>query len=188
MAAAANGVAFVQALQDATAAAAGLFAAGGPPVAQMQQVVQLAVQLAVQPLQQAQAQTTATLAEMQQAQAQTTATLAAMQQAQAQTNATLAALTAAVQRSETVAAKAYNGGCRDGGARPFVPVPNAAGVHAPAALLPLRNFAELRALNGAHVNAWCAHYNLAAPRALADRRSCVAVALGAVPVAGDLGM
>jgi hypothetical protein len=163
----ANGVAFVQALQDATAAAAGLFAAGGPPVAQMQQAVQLAVQLAAQPLQQAQAQTTATLVAMQQAQAQTNATLVAMQQAQAQTNATLvamqqaqaqtnatlAALTAAVQRSETVAAKAYNGGCRDGGARPFVPVPNAAGVHAPAALLPLRNFAELRALNGAHVNA-----------------------------------
>jgi hypothetical protein len=174
MAAAASAAALAQAFQDASHAAAGLAAGGGVPVAQ----VQMAVQQAVQPLQ---AQMTAALAALQQSQAQATA----------QMTAALAALQAAVLRSEVTAAKAYNGGARDGAARPFVPVPNAAGLLAPAGpagapLAPLHSFADLRALNGAQLAAWCAHYGAAAPQALAQRRVSVAHALGAVPLANEL--
>ena len=166
----ASAAALAQAFQDASNAAANLAAGGGIPVAQ----VQMAVQQAVQPLQ-----------------AQMTAALTALQQAQAQTTAALTALQAAVLRSEVTAAKAYNGGARDGAARPFVPVPNAAGLLAPAGpagapLAPLHSFADLRALNGAQLAAWCAHYGAAAPQALAQRRVSVAHALGAVPLANEL--
>ena len=192
MAASASAAALVQAFQDASNAVAGLAAGGGVPVAQ----VQMAVQQAVQPLQ---AQMTAALTALQQSQAQTTAqmtaALTALQQSQAQsqaqTTAALTALQAAVLRSEVTAAKAYNGGARDGAARPFVPVPNAAGLLAPAGpagapLATLHSFADLRALNGAQLAAWCAHYGAAAPQALAQRRVSVAHALGAVPLANEL--
>jgi hypothetical protein len=184
MAAAANANAFVQGLQDAANAAAGLVAGGGVPAAQVQAAVQAAVlplQQSVQALQQTQAQTTQALQALQQS-------VQALHQAQAQTAVVLQGLQQAVTRSETTAAKAYNGGCRDGAARPFVPVPNAAGLvvpAAPAALAAPRSFADLMALNGQQLGAWCAHYGIAAPQALAQRRINVALALGAVPIVGD---
>ena len=207
MAAAAGVAALAQALQDASIAATSLAAGGGVTVAQVQAAVQQAL---VQPLQQSLEQTTAALTALQQQQAQTTAALTALQQAQtqttaalttlqqqqaqttAQTTAALAALQAAVLRVEITAAKAYHGGARDGAVRAFLQVPNAAGLLAPAGpagapLAPLRSFADLHALSGAQLNAGCAHYGVAAPQALAQRRLNVALALGANPLAGELG-
>ncbi len=187
MAADASIAALAQAFLDASNATAGLAAGGGLTVAQ----VQAAVQQAVQPLQQAQAQSQAQMAALQQSQAQTTAALQALQQSQAQMTAALQALQVAVLRTETTAAKAFNGGARDGAARNFVDVPNAAGLVAPAGpagapLAPLRSFADLRALNGAQLATWCTHYGVAVPQALTQRRITVALAVGAIPLAGEL--
>ncbi len=137
----------------------------------------------MQPILQAQQQA------LQAQQQQTTAALQALQaqqQAQQQTSAALQALQAAVLRSEVNAAKAYNSGCRD--ARPFMPVPNNAGATAPVGCAPLPSFADIRALNGQELLAWCAHFGVPATAAtlLLERRQRLAAALGTVPLQGDL--
>jgi hypothetical protein len=149
------------------------------------------VQAQLQALTATQAQTTAAQQQQMQALAQALqsmqAQLQALTAAQAQTTAALAVVLAAVLRSEVTACKAYNSNCRDGGVRPFVPVPNAAGALAPPGLAPLRSFAELEALNDAALTAWCAHYALVAvPQQLAARRRRVAAELGAIPSSGEL--
>lgn len=144
----------------AVANVAALAQGGGLPATQVQQ----AVQQALQPLQLSQAQTAAALTALQQA----------------------------VLRAESTAAKAYNSGVRNGGVRNFVPVPNGLGVLAPVGpagmlLAPLRSFADLQALGSAELSAWCTHYGiLVVPQVLAQRRLGIALALGAVPLAGEL--
>ena len=61
---------------------------------------------------------------------------------QAQTAVVLHRLQRAVTHSEAAAAEAYNGGCPDGAARPFAPVPNAAGLVGPAAPVVERTAAD----------------------------------------------
>jgi hypothetical protein len=146
---------------DASQAVNGLAAAGGVPAAQLQVAVQQAFlpfqqqMLAAQAAAAAQAQA-AQAAAAAQAQA---AQAAAAAQAQAQAQA-LAAVLAGIQNqlaqlvalsveNKVLASRAYNAGCRDGAARPFLPVPGAGGVDAPVGQVSLQNFAQLLALSGA---------------------------------------
>jgi hypothetical protein len=82
--------------------------------------------------------------------------------------------------TRVLACKSYNATCGEGGARPYVPVPNAAGVLVPAGEQQLLNRDALVGLTAARAARWCMHYGIASPAALADRRSAVAAQLGVV--------
>ena len=171
---------FAQAMRTAADAADAFAAAGELPVAAAVAQAMQPVQAQLQALTAAQVQIIAALQPMQ-------AQLQALTATQAQTTAVLADVHASVLRREVVACKSYNINCNDGSAHPFMPVPNATGALAPPGLAPLRSFAELEALNGAALTAWCAHYALAdVPQQLAARRRRVAAELGAIPFSGEL--
>lgn len=99
----------------------------------------------------------------------------------AQQGAQLAQLAAQQAFLMTLASKTHNVTCGEGGIRPYVPVPNAAGVLAPPGEQPLLNRAALLDLNAARSAAWCAHYGAPVDGTLADRHAHIASALGLAP-------
>ena len=88
-------------------------------------------------------------------------------------------LSAEVKATRVMASKAYNATCHEGGARPFVPVPNAAGALAPEGGAPLRARAALVALTMEQAASWCRHYGIdPPPDSLYERKRAVAAELG----------
>ena len=78
-----------------------------------------------------------------------------------------------------LACKSYNATCDEGGARPYTPVPNAAGALAPSGVQPLCNRDELVALDAEACAAiWCQHYGIIPPDTLQERKRAVAAELG----------
>lgn len=95
--------------------------------------------------------------------------------------AQLQQLSAEVTAARVLASKAYNATCNEGGARPFVPVPNAAGALTPEGTPPLRDRAALVALTMEQAASWCRHYGIdPPPDSLYERKRAVAAELGAL--------
>ena len=92
----------------------------------------------------------------------------------------LQALTADLSATRVLACKSYNCTCGEGYARPYTPVPNAAGVLTPHGVPPLQNRGALVALTMARAAVWCQHYGITPPATLQDRKRAVATELGVV--------
>ena len=92
----------------------------------------------------------------------------------------LQALSADLLATRVLACKSYNATCGEGGARPYTPVPNAAGELSPHGVPPLRDRSALVALTMARAAAWCQFYGIAPPTTLQDRKRAVAAELGVV--------
>jgi len=151
-------------LTAAGASLAALSAAGGLQAAQLQGLQQSITQAV-----------TAAVTQAMSAQLQPITAQLAQQGAQlAQQGAQLASLM-------TLASKTHNATCGEGGIRPYVPVPNAAGVLAPPGEQPLLNRAALLDLNAPRSVAWCAHYGAPVGGTLAARRALIASQLGLAP-------
>jgi len=157
---------------------AALSAAGGLQAAQLQglqQSITQAVTAAVTQAMSAQLQPITAQLAQQGAQLAQQGTQLAQQGAQlAQQGTQLASLM-------TLASKTHNATCGEGGIRPYVPVPNAAGVLAPPGEQPVLNRAALLDLNAPRSVAWCAHYGAPVGGTLAARRALIASQLGLAP-------
>ena len=113
--------------------------------------------------------------------ANVTAHLTAQLQAQLQPLKTqLQALSADLLATRVLYSKSYNATCGEGGARPYTPVPNAAGELSPHGEQPLRDRSALVALTMERAAAWCQFYGIAPPATLQDRKRAVAAELGVV--------
>jgi hypothetical protein len=94
----------------------------------------------------------------------------------------LADIASGLAETRALACMAYNAQCAEGGARPYVAVPNAAGALAPAGEAPLTSRDALMSLTMPRASAWCVHYGVApASPTLATRRRAVAAQLGVAP-------
>jgi hypothetical protein len=109
------------------------------------------------------------------------ANMTAQLQAQLQPLQTqLQALSADLLATRVLYCKSYNATCGEGGARPYTPVPNAAGELSPHGEQPLRDRSALDALTMERAAAWCQFYGIATPTTLQDRKRAVAAELGVV--------
>jgi hypothetical protein len=150
-----------QGLQAASVSMAQLAGAGGLPAAQAQSLKDELKQ----------AMTQALAAQLQPLTGQLT-----------QQNTQLAQISSNVDSLRILASKTHNATCGEGGVRPYVGVPNGAGVLCPPGEAPLTSRAALLDLSTARAAAWCAHYGIApVPASLVARRSAVAAALGLAP-------
>jgi hypothetical protein len=164
---------------------AALSAAGGLQAAQLQglqQSITQAVTAAVTQAMSAQLQPITAQLAQQGAQLAQQGTQLAQQGAQlAQQGAQLAQQGTQLASLMTLASKTHNATCGEGGIRPYVPVPNAAGVLAPPGEQPVLNRAALLDLNAPRSVAWCAHYGAPVGGTLAARRALIASQLGLAP-------
>ena len=150
---------------------AALSAAGGLQAAQLQGLQQSITQAV-----------TAAVTQAMSAQLQPITAQLAQQGAQlAQQGAQLAQQGTQLASLMTLASKTHNATCGEGGIRPYVPVPNAAGVLAPPGEQPVLNRAALLDLNAPRSVAWCAHYGAPVGGTLAARRALIASQLGLAP-------
>ncbi len=93
-------------------------------------------------------------------------------------SATVTRMDATLQRVDGRSAVAYNAACGEGVARPFVPVPNAAGQLPAPPLRAVTTAAQFRNLTAAQVDALATFYGVPAATAAVSRKELLKHALG----------